>query len=113
MSLAEQKKTLAACARLAQACEAKRSINWLKDGKTYDHLTAEDLASVMWRQPRLCAALAAKFAEGGVGHDAAAIAEQAAEARYTRDKRERVRIPQTYSVRFGGATPARLGVVAA
>ena len=39
MSLAEQKKTLAACARLAQACEAKRPINWLKDGKTDDHVT--------------------------------------------------------------------------
>ena len=100
MSLAEQKKTLAACARLAQACEAKRSINWLKDGKTYDHLTADDLAPVVRRQPRLCAALAAKFAEGGVVHDAAAIAEQAAEARYARDKHERVRIPRTYSASY-------------
>jgi hypothetical protein len=67
----------------------------------------------VWVQPRLRAALEANFAEGGVDHDAAAIAEQAAEARYRRDKRERVRMPQTYSVRIGGATPARLGVVAA
>ena len=112
-SPAEQTKILAACARLAQACETERPINWLKHGKTYDHLTAEDLAPDMWRQPRLCAALAAKFSEGGVDHDAAAIAEQAAEARYARDKRERVRMPQTYSVCIGGATPARLSVVAA